>query len=178
MLFPYTESRRIALRPAGAADGTQAYRVLFRAGRANLPLLDQFCESFGRRLAACFLIHRVDGDDAPIGLGTLSDLSPAGHLRAEVVLTPGQPEELLGEASALIVNFAFAMWRTRKVYLHANDADPASVGFGGEHAALARAEAVLEKHTFGQGRLWDVHVFAVHREQWDTTGVDLLKQLV
>lgn len=175
MLFPHTESRRIALQPAGAQDGRTVYDILLLRGHGGLPVLDVFLEKFGRGLSACFLVRRRDTDEV-VGVSTLSELTPAGHLRAEVYLAGDQPDELLTDASALTVNFAFAMWRTRKVYFHATESSAAELGFGADYAAMVRAEAVLPEYTFFHGRLWDVHVFAIYREDWDAHGVDLLKQ--
>jgi RimJ/RimL family protein N-acetyltransferase len=183
MLFPHTETRRIALRPASAQDAPQAYDILFALGRGGLPMIDTFVDGFGRGMSACFMVHLKD-DDAEtaagdvVGLTTLSEPTPAGHLRADVNLVAGQPNGVRTDAGALTVNFAFAMWRTRKVYLHTTDASVESTGFIGEHAPMVRAEAVLPDHTYFHGRLWDVHVFAIYREDWDVQGVDLLKQLV
>ncbi|MET7395823.1 GNAT family protein [Dactylosporangium sp. NPDC005572] len=187
MLFPHTESRHVTLRPAAVADAPLVYGVLLRLGHAGLPMLDTFVDQFGRGRSACFLVYRRDqpgpggepaGDERLIGFSALSDLAPAGHLRAEVSLVEGQPDEVVTEAHALTTNFAFAMWRTRKVYFHTVDPAPSAIGFGADRSAMVRAEAVLPGHTFFHGRLWDVHVLAVYREEWDTVGADLLKQLV
>lgn len=176
MLFPHTESRKIELRPAGVKDAARVYEILFRLGHGGLPLLDRFTESFGRGLSASFLVHRKDSGDV-VGFTTLSEPSVAGHLTAEVHLG-GQPDEVRRDAAALTVNFAFAMWRTRKVYFHATDPSPESVGFSGPYAAVVDAEAVLPKHTYFHGRVWDVHVLAIYRERWDEHGVDLVKNIV
>jgi hypothetical protein len=76
MLFPHTESRRIALRPAGIQDAPRAYDILFRLGHAGLPIIDQYVDSFGKGLAACFLVHRKDTGDA-VGLSTITSPTPA-----------------------------------------------------------------------------------------------------
>jgi hypothetical protein len=178
MLFPYTESRRVTLRPAGPGDAAKAYEVLFRSGRGALPTVDRFVESFGRSMAACFLVERKDTGELA-GFTTLSDLAqPAGHVRAEVNLLPGQSDEVRADATALTTNFAFAMWRVRKVYFHSTDPSATSLGLDGEHQAMVRTEAVFPDHAYFYGKLWDVHVFAIRRDDWDTRGVDLLKQIV
>lgn len=177
MLFPYTESRRIALRTASDQDAPRVYDILFRLGRGNLPLIDTFVAAFGRGMSAGFLIQQRDTDDV-VGFSSLSELTPAGHILAETHLVAGQSDEVRMDANALTANFAFSMWRTRKVYFHATETDVANLGFGGEHAAMVRTEAVLPDHTYFHGRLWDVHVLAIYRDQWDTHGVDLLKQIV
>ncbi|MEV4381656.1 GNAT family protein [Streptosporangium sp. NPDC049644] len=176
MLFPHTESRQIELRPAGVKDAAKVYDILFRLGHSGLPVIDRFVDTFGQGLAACFLVHRKDTGEI-VGFSTLSDLSPAGHLRADVHLA-GQPDEIRTDAVALTVNFAFAMWRTRKVYFHAVEAGVESLGFTEPHTAMVEAEAVLPKHMYFHGRVRDVHVFAIYRENWDAHGVDLLKHIV
>jgi hypothetical protein len=176
MLFPHTESRRITLRSAAAKDAPTVYGILFRLGRGDLPMIDAFTENFGRGLSACFLIHDRKTDEV-VGVSTLSNLTPAGHVRAEVFLSAGTSVDLLTDAYGLSLNFAFAMWRTRKVYVHTTEADVEGLGLGSEHASMIRVEALLTDHVFFHGRLWDVSVLAVYREQWDTHGLDLLKQI-
>jgi hypothetical protein len=177
MLFPHTESNRIELRPASAADARLAYDILFRLGRSGLPLVDAYVETFGQGTSACFLVHRKDTEEVA-GLATLSDLTPGGHVRAEISLSAGQPDEIRAHAAALVTNFAFAMWRTRKVYFHETEEGAAAVGFTGPHARMVRAEAILPDHVYFHGRLWDVYISAIYRDQWDIHGVDLLKQIV
>lgn len=176
MLFPHTESSRIALRPAGAADARQAYDLLFQLGRSALPLVDTYMAAFGQGTIGCFMIQRKDTEEI-VGFSTLSDLTPGGHLRIDVNMAAGQPAEMRTDAIALSVNFAFAMWRTRKVYFHSTEVGAESLGFAGKHAKMVREEAVLPDYAYFHGRLWDMHILAVYREQWDTHGVDLLKQI-
>ncbi|MFF0744454.1 hypothetical protein ACFYVL_29040 [Streptomyces sp. NPDC004111] len=177
MLFPHTKSRRLALRAAGAEDAAQAYEILFRLGAPGLPLIDDYVKTFGERLAACFLLEDAQSGEV-VGLSTLSTLTAAGHLRMEVSLASDRAAEFRTDAHALTANFAFSMWRTRKVYVHLHSADTSPVGFRDGHGPLLRPETVLPEHTFFHGELWDVHVHAIHRADWDTLGVDLLKQIV
>ncbi|GAA0821067.1 GNAT family N-acetyltransferase [Streptosporangium amethystogenes subsp. fukuiense] len=176
MLFPYTESRQIELRPAGVKDAAKVYDILFRLGHSGLPVIDRFVDTFGQGLSACFLVHRKDTGEV-VGFSTLSELAPAGHLKADVHLA-GQPDEIRMDVVALTVNFAFAMWRTRKVYFHATDPGIENLGFAEPHALMVEAEAVLPRHTYFHGQVLDVHVFAIYREAWDVHGVDLLKHIV
>ncbi|WP_030615958.1 hypothetical protein [Streptomyces sclerotialus] len=176
MFFPHTETERVVLRPAGAEDAAAAYAVLFRLGVAGLPVLDSFVKTFGEGLSACFLVHRKDTDEV-VGLSTVSGTTPAGHVRIEVHLAGDSAAELSGDVHALTANFAFAMWPVRKVYIHRTSPDAGAIGLGAAHAPLVRAEAVLPDHTYFHGRLWDVHIFAVHRDDWDTHGAALLQQI-
>ncbi|MEU4806641.1 GNAT family protein [Actinosynnema sp. NPDC023587] len=177
MLFPYVESKRIVLRPATGADGAEVYDVLFRAGAPGLPALDVFLDRFERGVQAQFLVYRRDSDDL-VGHAALSDLAVAGHVRAAVFAAADPGEGIAADAAALLVNFAFAMWRIRKVYFESHLADLAEFGFTGDRAAVVRTEAVLPEHLWFRGRLWDQYVHAVYREHWDVDGVELLKEIV
>lgn len=177
MLFPHVESRQIVLSPAGVENAAEVYDIVFRSGRDVLPMIDTFVKNFGQGLSAGFLVRRKDAEEV-VGFSTLSNLTPAGHLRADVSLLAGQTDEVRRDAIALTVNFAFTMWRTRKLYFHTTEVDDATLGFGAEHSVMVRTDAVLPLHAYFHGRLWDVQVLAIDRDQWDTYGVDLLKQIV
>ncbi|MFF8916084.1 GNAT family N-acetyltransferase [Streptomyces sp. NPDC015032] len=174
MLYPHTESRQVVLRPAGMSDAPDAYEILFRTGYRGLPTIDEYVASFGRGASAVFLVHREGGGE-PAGLATISALNPAGHLTVEVTMAADQPAELLRDATALCTNFAFSMWRTRKVYFHTTRTSAQALAFGDEYSAMIREEAVLRDYVFFHGRTWDVNVLSIRREEWDTHGVGLLK---
>ncbi|KWT63839.1 hypothetical protein ADL21_00280 [Streptomyces albus subsp. albus] len=176
MLYPHTESRHVVLRPAGVSDAPTAYEILFQLGYGGLPTIDEYVAGFGRGMSAVFLVGRK-GEAAAAGLAAISDANPAGHVRVEVNMAAGQPSELLRDATALTTNFAFSMWRTRKVYFHTIRASAEALAFDEKHSAMIRREAVLRDYTFFHGRVWDVNVFAIQREAWDEHGVDLLKQI-
>ncbi|MDI6105188.1 hypothetical protein QLQ12_42045 [Actinoplanes sp. NEAU-A12] len=177
MLFPHTESQRITLTSARAADAGQVYEILFQLGRAGLPMVDTFVEAFGQGLAACFLVRRKDTGEV-VGFTSLTELSPAGHVQAEVYVAAGHRDELLVDATMLTANFAFSMWRTRKVYFYTTEKASVALGVDGDHLTMVREEAVLPSHAYFHGRRWDVNVLAIYRDQWDSCGVDLLKQLL
>lgn len=174
MLFPHTESRHVVLRPAGMSDAQDAYMILLRAGYRGLPTIDEYVASFGRGASAVFLVHGEDGG-GPAGLATISALNPAGHLTVEVTMAADRPTESLRDATALCTNFAFSMWRTRKVYFHTTRTSAETLAFGDEYSAMIREEAVLRDYVFFHGRTWDVNVLSIRREEWDTHGVGLLK---
>lgn len=176
MLYPHTESEQVVLHPAGESDAADAYGILFQIGYCGLPTIDEYAASFGRGASAVFLVHRKD-DDELAGLATISDLNPAGHVKVEVNMAAHQPTALLRDANALCTNFAFSMWRTRKVYFHTTRTSAEALAFGDECSAMIREEAVLRNYVFFHGRTWDVNVFSVLREEWDTHGVELLKRI-
>lgn len=167
----------VRLQPAVKDDAPSAYEVLFRIGHRSLPTLDRFSESFNLGVSANFLILDQE-NDAVVGISSLSDLSAAGNLEAQVHLAAGAPVERVRDAYALTTNFAFAMWRTRKIYFHTTENDPEDLGFGDLRPDLVTTEAVLPDHWYFHGRLWDVHVRSVRREQWDSHGAELISQIV
>ena len=177
MLFPHSESKRIILNPTAAEDAPLVYDILLRLGRSTLPALDVFKRTFTRGVDAQFLVQSRDSGEV-VGVTTLSEQEPAGHVQVAVHINAEQPVEIAADAAVLTVNFAFAMWRLRKVYFQTHEADLSSLGFTGDHAAMVKAEAVLPGHMFFQGRIWDMHVHAIYRDQWDEHGTELLKKIV
>jgi RimJ/RimL family protein N-acetyltransferase len=177
VLFPHAESARIQLKPATAQDGRVIYDVLFELGRTPLPTVDAYLDVFTRGVAAQFLIvNKGSGEVA--GFTELSDATPAGHVQASVNVRRGQDEKIAADAAVLTVNFAFAMWRIRKVYFQTHEENLESLGFSGERAVLVRQEATLADHLYFQGRTWDMHIYSIQRERWDEQGVRLVKEIV
>jgi RimJ/RimL family protein N-acetyltransferase len=177
VLYPYVESKRILLRPATAQDGPKVYEILFRAGRSALPTLDVFMQSFAKGAAAQFLVERRDTGDI-VGYTSLTDLSVAGHVRLDVHADAETLEGIVSDAAALTINFAFAMWRIRKLYFHTHETGLSGLGFDGDYAAAVREEAVFPDHLYFQGKLWDMHVFAIYRDKWDVHGTEFLSEIV
>ncbi len=177
MLFPHVTGRRVALRPAAAADAKIVHDMKMLAGTGVVPLLDLFAATFTAGAAAAFVVtDRESGND--VAHTALLDFAPAGHVRVELVAPPGIEREAVADAAALTINFAFAMWPLQKVYWHATDHDLPAFGWSQTHAAMVRPQAVLAQHAYFHGRLWDVSVLAVSRDDWDIHGVDLVKQIV
>lgn len=194
MLFPFTTARSCRLDSAGAADAPQIHALHLEAGEPALPMLDNFWPGYVGGAAACFLVRSNDSGDAPgpagahsrdgaavgplLGAIRIATLKPAGHLDIDRVFAADCPDEVRTAALGLSIQFAFAMWRTTKVYLNSVAADPASLGLGELHHKLVVREAVLPEYQFREGRLRDQYFYSVRREAWDATGVDLVRQLV
>lgn len=173
MLFPYVESKRVVLRPAGSDAAPAVYDLLFQGGRSALPTRDEFVRDFSHGVAAHFLAQDRGTGEA-VGFCALTELSVAGHVRMSAHVNADRSDGVEEDAALLTVNFAFAMWRVRKVYIRTHEADLAGMGLTGEHSWMARPEAVLPDHLYFAGKLWDEHVHAVHRDDWDVAGVPLL----
>lgn len=200
MLFPHVESKRVVMCPALVSDAPAVYRILLRGGRTELPTLGTFTAVFDRGATAQFLVYDRATDEL-VGYGALTSLSTAGHVTATVAtensqVEPGiapfdsarddtantdarpvQVDEVGAATAALLVNFAFAMWRLRKVYLETAEPDLASFGLSGPLAGVARREARLPGHLYFRGELWDKFVHAIYREDWDEFGEQILANL-
>ncbi|MGP3912342.1 GNAT family N-acetyltransferase [Nonomuraea sp. 10N515B] len=176
MLSPHVETQRTALRPAGAADGTAVYELLLRLGHHSLPTLDTFLGTFDENVDALFAIQSRHGGDT-VGYGSLHQLDPAGHIQIGIFTDTARARfGVGGEAMMLLVNYAFATWeQVRKVYFLTTDASLDSFG-----AALANVprEATFPQHSYFAGQLWDIHWYAIYREQWETEGALILDRLV
>ncbi|MBK1787877.1 GNAT family protein [Prauserella cavernicola] len=177
MLFPHVESKRVLLRPASKQDGRTAYDILFRIGRTPLPVVDSYMDGFLQGAAAQLLLQNKDSGDI-VGFTEVSEPSDAGHAQVSVHIDRAQSEEIAIDAAALTVNFAFAMWRIRKVYFHTHEESLADLGFVGDYAELVTHEAVLADHMYFQGRHWDMHIHSISRNRWDEHGTELVKGIV
>ncbi|HEX2047648.1 MAG TPA: GNAT family protein [Acidimicrobiales bacterium] len=176
-VFPSLSTSRVRLRPATRADGEAFYSLLLELGLSTLPTLDQWLDGgLGMRDAAAqFAVYRRS-DDALLGFTTLYQLDPnARHVKAGVYARFEQAPGLAAEASVLTLNYGFAMWDVRKIYFHTTEASLPH--YGGAIAKVARREAVLPNHLFFRGQLWDVHVFAIYREDWAGAGARLVERL-
>lgn len=171
-------SRRIRLRPAGAADGQFLYQLLFELGFTALPILPLWVADSTpfKDAAAQFVVERV-ANQQMIGYTSLHELDPnAGHVQMGVYAMPGGSSPGLGaEAALLTINYGFAMWPIRKVYCNTTEANMRY--FGGAISKIARREALLRQHKYFQGRLWDLQIFAIYRDDWVRTGLPLAQRL-
>lgn len=186
VLFPHIETQRVRLRPALAADGPATYELFLRTGMNNLPNMDVFVAGYSRELsshsaysrdlAAQFAIQqRRDGEE--VGFGGLFELSPAGHVELGLYTDLRKADVGIGaEATLLFINYAFATWQIRKVYMRTTDAS--RWFFGGTLASMVRKEACLPDHMYFRGRLWDMDIYAIYRSEWDARGAALVERLV
>ncbi|MBP2473513.1 hypothetical protein JOF53_002385 [Crossiella equi] len=156
------------------SPGETLHARLARTGVAGLPAPEVFELAHGRAVAAQFLVRQ--GHEVA-GVSTLCARDAnAGHVRAEVLLDPARARDGVAmEAVLLTVNYAFAMWQVRKVYFHSPEDMPLDFGV---NSVMVRKEGVLPAHLLVDGEPADLHVFALHRAEWEEFGVPLLRRLV
>lgn len=175
MLYPYTETQRIVLRPAETADGAEIYHLLLRLGLNSLPRLDEFVATFDHGAAAIFAIH-LRHDNQVVGFGTIQQLDPDGHVQVGIFTDAERAKYGIGgEAMMLLINYAFATWTfVRKVYFLTTEA---SMGAFGSALATVPREATLPEHVYFAGKLWDLHWYAVYRDGWEEQTARLVSRL-
>ncbi|MFC4534471.1 hypothetical protein [Sphaerisporangium dianthi] len=174
MLFPHIQSPGVELQPVSAADGEKVYELLIQYGAGGLPTLEAFRRNNAGGAMAQFLVHGR-AEERTVGVATLRDFNPAGHIKADIrVSTAHGPE-----TTALVLNYAFAMWNLRKVYVHATEADHEAAGLADPLISpLLRREALLPRHVFARGRHWNLSVYSVYRDAWEKHAPDILDALV
>ncbi|MFE6690674.1 GNAT family N-acetyltransferase [Streptomyces sp. NPDC057743] len=164
MLFPHTTSRRLAFRPASAADHADLIRTMLRTG---IESVSPSGRAGNRDLSACdaaFLVTRRGSGDL-LGFSTLHGLDQAGHVKAGVYLDPERARLGVGsEAIYLTINYAFAMFAIDKVIAQTTAATFGSVGIAPEDDT---ATAVLSDFLYFRGRHWDLHTFQLERAEWE-----------
>ena len=175
VLTPHLQTRRIALRPAGDESAHAVYRFLTDFGTSPIGDPDRFAATVLGDVDALFTVHLRRSDEA-VGFAMLQKFRAGRHV--EVGVYTDDDETPLGggaEATLLLVNYAFAALRVRKVYSITTEhsRDGFGVAFSDDHR-----EALLPGHFYFQGRLWDAHWYAVRYEDWISGGAQFLEQLV
>jgi hypothetical protein len=191
VLFPHTAAAGIELRATAPSTGRQVYARLSALGLTGIPPEDEFAagslwpgrpfvEIPGRFTAerpappAHFsVVHSGDGRE--IGHAALCEVSPhAGHAKACVAVDTAAAGGALAAATVLTVNYAFAVWRLRKVYLWTTGRTVPGLA---DVPDAAVEEAVLPDHVLVGGERRPARVFAVYRERWDATGAPAAERL-
>jgi RimJ/RimL family protein N-acetyltransferase len=139
------------------------YRWRFRG---ETPSPQVFVQRLWHNVLAQFVVCR--GSDAePVGhiLAYNADL-PNGHAYLAMAVRP----ETLGrgwtlEAVGLFIEYVFRLWDFQKLYAYSAGFSLASFN---RAAGLIREEGRLIEHEYFDGKYWDMHIFAIHREDWES----------
>ena len=174
VLFPRTHGAQVRIRPATAASGRDCYRLIRGLPDCLVPDEGRFLATLNHTFDGFFAVTRRN-DDTVVGYTVLADPDPAGHIRFASWMAP-EDRAAGTEAALLTVNYAFAMWPLRKVYVHVTDASPDHLGQA--LGAIARLEAVLSDYEFFGGQAWDVRILAIYRDDWLRYGGPLVDRLV
>lgn len=116
----------------------------------------------------------VVSKDASNALGIVSCYGASMQDRHAYIAAARLTEEkdpVLVEGIATFMNYVFACWDLRKLYVEVADYNlPQMAGFLGRRF---EAEGVLSSHTYLDGRYWDQHVFAITREGWNDVAASI-----
>lgn len=174
--------RRIALRPVTPDDYQWLYlgEVSGELGshwriRGGTPSPEDYVQLVWQGVLAQFLVVRHDEPERPLGLVVAYDAHHSnGYASVAVVRFDREPGDLsVLEATILFFDYLFTSFAFRKLYLEtpAYRVDQ----FGSAVGDLIIEEGRLVDHSFHDGRYWDEHLLAVHREVWDEKKPDLLR---
>lgn len=163
MLYPHVKSRRVALRPATAANGSTFYRTLLNAGVESPPPMEEIEQDFAH-LDALFLLERRDNAEI-IGYSTLHRLNQAGHIEVGLYTDTARAKHGVGgEGVVLTINYGFAAFNVSKMIVRTTKASFAGIG---EAFDADGREGVLPDHLYFRGGMWDLHCFAMQRAEWE-----------
>ncbi|WP_188193695.1 GNAT family protein [Nonomuraea sp. SYSU D8015] len=176
MIFPHLDVGRTALRCVDPLDSKGAHGFLTEhgsgGGLSHEVLSVLWAVDLGE-VAAQFQVEARDtGRVAGLSVLQRLDLN-GGHVQAGVFVDPAD-EEVRSAASALTVNYAFANWSVRKVYVWTVEEDLAELR---EASEIVRREATLREFVHDGGLLRDLTIFAVYREDWARVVPNLLRRL-
>lgn len=166
--------RHVRIRPVTAEDEPYLFHLatcpenLTRwRFRGRTPSWEEFRHSLWDRTLCQFVIE------------TKTSARPVGHVVAYrpdldngwvYLAILGDPQcRGLGwplEGGRLTIDHLFANWPLRKVYVETLEFNAQTMATG--LAAAGTAEARLKRHDFFDGRWWDLLVYALDREAWNT----------
>jgi RimJ/RimL family protein N-acetyltransferase len=178
---PVRNGRLVCLRPVVQDDYPFLYslstnvELTFRwRFRGAVPRFERFVEALWNDVMVQFVV--CDLDTLPIGHAVIysPDLRD-GHAYAAMIMEPRYVNTGAGvEAMALLLDYTFAGWDFRKIYLEASEITYASFQSGEDR--FFEVEACLREHLYAQGRHWDQYLLAFYRRTFDTAVKPLLRQ--
>jgi RimJ/RimL family protein N-acetyltransferase len=170
--------RRVRLRPILQRDYEMLLQIELSEQlgpywrlRGRTPAPDSYSQTLWGGVLAQFLVVRRDTEQV-LGMVTVynadvmdghASFSAAKFLRAD-------RSTLILQGSILMLDYAFAHFPLRKIYLEVNEYNlpQFSSGIG----RILKPEGILHAHTFSAGRYWDKHIFAIYRDEWNQRAPD------
>lgn len=159
----------VRLRPVTIEDSRSLYALStnpetgFRwRYRGRIPSLEEFTENLHRDVLTQFVVsapksHEVIGHVAAYRADFRN-----GHCYIGAVVRPNLIGSGMGaEGAVLLVDYLFANWNFRKIYLEAVSFNVPQFVSGMEKGI--RCEGRLTDHHYHDGRFWDLLLLAVHR---------------
>ncbi|MGW9351956.1 GNAT family N-acetyltransferase [Nocardiopsis flavescens] len=164
VLHPRLETPGTVLRVSRLLSPERMHELLGSEGLPSAEVLSQLVPAAPGRHSAQFTV-RDAGDGTVVGVSGLHSMDlNGGHVRAEPHLAAGAGEDHAAAAGALTLNYAFAMFRVRKVYVWTVDPEPRALA----HVPVrVQNEGCLREFVVDGGVLRDVTVLTVDREDWE-----------
>jgi RimJ/RimL family protein N-acetyltransferase len=162
---PPLRTRRIDMRLAERSDARFVYELMLQQGNLTMRSFEEFEERFNSKALVGFIASTVRSGE-PIGYTNVYDADLAlGHAYVGAAVLPDRIGSGMGmEALGLTIDYAFSMWRFRKLYAGTTEA---SIGhFGSSLGDLLHEEGRLRDHLFFGGELWDLIILALYRSEW------------
>ncbi len=176
MKHPFRVGRSIYFRPLEKADAPlvqgwfndpEVTRHLLIHRPISLAGEEAFLEGLANSETDVAVMIVVRDTDRPIGTTALH-LEAGPHRQARFGIALGARDEwgkgYGTEATALLVEYAFATLNLHRVWLHVFDYNKA--GRRTYEKAGFRQEGVLRQSHFAEGRYWDCVAMAILRDEW------------
>lgn len=169
---PTRAGKTVLLRPVTPEDYPFLYwlttnpELTFRwRFRGGMPRFERFVETLWNEVLVQFVV--CDPDQQPIGHVVIyaPDLRD-GHASAAIIMEPRYLDTGVGmEAMALLLDYAFAGWDFRKIYLEASEITYRSFESGRDR--YFEVEGCLKEHLYAHGRHWNQYLLAFYRTTFD-----------
>jgi hypothetical protein len=170
--LPSLQGRHVYLRTVGPAD-YPTLRMLETSSdiaprwrfRGATPGPEQWAQSIWNGMLAQFLVVGRQSD-TPLGIVGIynANLQNGWGYLAAARFDLSKPSPLMMLGIGLFLEYAFACWTFRKLYMEVPEYNLAQFGRGLER--LIVVEGRLRDHSIVGGELWDEVLLAIYRDAW------------
>jgi RimJ/RimL family protein N-acetyltransferase len=171
--IPLPTTRHVRIRTITERDSAFIYQLMISdrsGGRVRFggatPSPQQVSASLWESVLAQFLVEGISSG-RPLGLTAITtpNFRDGFAYFSALGSDESQGHGMLVEGVFLTLEYAFATWPFRKIYMEATEES-----FQTFYSGLDRfftEEGRLKQHTFWNGRYMDMAIFAVYRDNWD-----------
>jgi RimJ/RimL family protein N-acetyltransferase len=177
-------TKHVRLRTIAERDSAFIYQLMISdrsGGRVRFggatPSPEQVSASLWESVLAQFVIEGV-ASGRPLGLTAITTPNFRDGFAYFSVLgsDEAQGHGMVVEGAFLTLQYVFATWPFRKIYMEATEES-----FQAFYSGLDRffiEEGCLKQHTFWNGRYMDMAIFAIYRDDWNRYSPKLRERLI
>lgn len=175
-VLPSLQGRNVALRPVGPEDyhSLRGVELSPELGprwrfRGTTPSPEQWSQATWSSTLAQFLVIKRPSNK-PIGVTAVhqANFQDGFAYMSAAHFEPSQPSPAMMIGLAIFLNYVFACWDFRKLYMEVPEYNYDQ--FSSVVTQYGQLEGRLRDHLYFNGRHWDLLTLAIYRDHWQSVG--------